>query len=411
MSASVRPVTVVGIGDDGPSGLGAEARTAVEQAELLLGGRRHLAWFTGHPAQTLPITDNLRDVVAAIERHRHRRVVVLASGDPLFFGIGAYLSKKLGPNHLKILPHVSSVQLAFARVGVGWHDVTILSAHGRPLASVLRPALDAWKVAILTDDDNTPDVVAAALRAAGMEDCRAVVGEHLGGPAERVVETTLYQLPAQTFAALNVLLLLRDHPRRPPLTLGLPDEEFAHVRGQITKAEVRAVSLAKLQLRRGDTIWDIGAASGSISIEASLLCGGRAYAIERAPEQIVVLQRNVETWHAGAVHVVAGEAPVALAGLPTPDAVFVGGSGGHLREVLEAVQAQLRPGGRLVINLTTLEHLALARAWVATADLVDAELVQVQVARAVPIADDTRLAALNPVWILAATRMEGHDDG
>ncbi len=410
MSTAALPVTVVGIGDDGPAGLSTEARAAVEQAELLLGGHRHLAWFSGHPAQTLPITDNLRAVVAAIEQHSaHCRVVVLASGDPLFFGIGAYLSKQLGPDRLQILPHVSSVQLAFARVGVGWQDAAILSAHGRPLAPVLQPALEAAKVALLTDDTNTPGVIATALRAAGMEDCRAVVAEHLGGPEERLIETTLSQLPGQTFAALNVLLLLRNQPRRPPLTLGLPDDAFAHLRGQITKAEMRAVSLSKLRLRRGDTVWDIGAGSGSVSIEAALLCGGDVYAMERAPEQVAVLRANLATFPAARVQAIVGEAPEALEPLPTPDAVFIGGSGGRLRDVLTAVQARLRPGGRLVLNLATLDHLAQARAWLAASGMGAQELVQLQVARAVPIADDERLAALNPVWILAATKLERTD--
>lgn len=411
MSTGGLPVIVVGIGDDGPAGLGTEARAAVDQAELLIGGHRHLAWFRDHPAKTLPITDNLCEVIAAIEQHdSHCRVVVLASGDPLFYGIGAYLSKKLGPERLQVLPHVSSVQLAFARVGVSWQDAAILSAHGRQLAPVLQPALEAARVAMLTDDHNTPGVIAAALRAAGMEDCRAVVGEHLGGPAERLVDTTLYQLSGQTFAALNVLLLLRDQPRRPALTLGLPDDAFAHLRGQITKAEVRAVSLSKLRLRRSDTVWDIGAGSGSVSIEAALLCGGEVYAVERAPEQVAVLQANVAAFYAARVQVVIGEAPEALEPLPTPDAVFIGGSGGRLREVLAAVQARLRPGGRLVLNLTTLDHLAQARAWLAASGMGAEELVQLQAARAVPIAGDERLAALNPVWILAATKLERNDD-
>lgn len=410
MSSAALPVTVVGIGDDGPAGLSAEARAAVEEAELLLGGHRHLAWFSDHPAQTLPITDNLRAVVAAIEQHSANcRVVVLASGDPLFFGIGAYLSKRLGPDRLQILPHISSVQLAFARVGIGWQDAAILSAHGRPLAPVLQPALEAAKVAILTDDNNTPGVIATALRAAGMEDCRAVVAEHLGGPEERLIETTLYQLPGQTFATLNVLLLLRNHPRRPILSLGLPDDAFAHLRGQITKAEVRAVSLSKLRLRRSDTVWDIGAGSGSVSIESALLCGGDVYAVERAPEQLTVLYANVASFHAARVQVIVGEAPEALGLLPTPDAVFVGGSGGRLREVLAVVQARLRPGGRLVLNLTMLDHLTQARAWLAASAMGTQELVQLQVTRAVPIADDERLAALNPVWILAATKLERTD--
>lgn len=410
MSGAGVRVAVVGIGDDGPDGLHAAARASVEQAEVLIGGERHLAWFAGHPAPKLAITDNLGEVVAAIaEKRDHRRIVVLASGDPLFFGIGAYLSRKLGAGCLDILPHVSSVQLAFARAGVGWQDATILSAHGRTLGPIIRPALESGKVAILTDDTNTPGAIASALAAAGMEDCRALVGEHLGGPQERCIESTLFQLPSQTFAALNVLLLLRDQPRRPVLPLGLPDDAFAHLRGQITKAEVRAVTLAKLRLRRGDTVWDIGAGSGSVSIEAALLSGGDVYAVERAAEQIGVLKTNVAAFHAASVRIVVGEAPEALASLPNPDAIFIGGSGGRLLDVLAAARARLRPGGRVVLNLATLDHLAQARAWLARSGMGDHELTQLQVARAVPIVQDERLAALNPVWVLAATKPERAD--
>lgn len=397
-------VTVVGIGDEGPAGLGEEARAAIERAEVLAGGRRHLACFSGHPAAKLVIASTVRDLVAEIERRASdRRVVVLASGDPLFFGIGSLLGARLGPRRVRVLPHVGAVQLAFARIATAWHDATVLSAHGRPLESIIRPALDAAKVAILTDAANTPAAIAGALLEAGMEDCRAVVCEHLGGPQERVVETSLSGLQGRTFDALNVLLLLRERPERPTLALGLPDDSFAHLRGQITKAEVRAVSLSRLRLRRGDTVWDVGAGSGSVGIEAALLTGGRVFAVERSTEQAAMLRENVARFHAHGVQIVEGEAPEALAQLPAPDAAFVGGSGGRLTDVLEAVASRLRPRGSLALNLTTLDHLASSRAWLAARGWVQ-DLVQLQVARAAPIAGDERLVALNPIWILAARR-------
>ena len=403
----VDPVVVVGIGDDGPDGLCERAREAIGQAALLVGGRRHLAWFSEHPAEQLTITNNITSMVDAVAAAMHRgRVVVLASGDPLFYGIGAVLASRIGQVRVEIVPHVGSIQLAFARAGVSWHDAALLSAHGRPLAAIIRPALDAAKAAILTDDVQTPAVIASALLEAGMEDCRALVCEHLGGPRERVIDTTLYNLAGQEFAPLNVLLLLRGHPTRPPLPLGLPDDAYAHLRGQITKAEIRAVSLSKLRLRRGDTVWDIGAGSGSVSIEAALLCGGRVYAVERSAEQWPELRANIAAFHAAGVQVVEGEAPEILAGLPPPDAVFVGGSGSRLRGVLDTVEARLRPGGRVVLNLTLLDHLADCRAWLAASGAWEQELIQLQVARAVSIAGDERLAALNPIWILGATKRE-----
>lgn len=404
--------TIVGIGDDGPVGLGQEAREAIARAELLLGGQRQLAWYAGHPATKLTITKNLDDVTETIQREFWQtRTVVLASGDPMFFGIGSYLCTRCDPGSVRVIPHVSSVQLAFARLGTGWHDATVLSAHGRPLVQVLRPALDATKVAILTDGVNPPGVLARALLAAGMEECPVAVCEHLGGPDERIVRGTLSQLIGQTFAELNVLVLLRDAPARPPLALGLNDDDYAHARGHITKAEVRAVSISRLRLRRGGTSWDIGAGSGSVAIEAALLSAGRVYAVEKSREQCTFLHENIGRFHASGVHVIAGEAPSALDGLPTPDAIFIGGSGGRLTDVLTACGQRLSPGGRVVLNLATLDHLAAARAWFTHQPGWEQELTQVQVSRAQPIAGDNRLAALNPIWILAATRAVVGDGG
>ncbi|MCL4541346.1 MAG: precorrin-6y C5,15-methyltransferase (decarboxylating) subunit CbiE [Chloroflexi bacterium] len=400
------PIAVIGIGDDGAGGLSADAQALIATADLLAGGYRHLEWFPDHAARKVPITKQLNELCKQLEiaQARGERSVVLASGDPLFFGIGAYLSRHFGRHRVYVLPHLSSIQLAFARLAIPWDDAIILSAHGRPLVPLIRSALEHEKVAFLTDDTNTPAAIATALLTAGMEDCDVAVCDHLGGPGERIVETTLSRLSALRFTSLNVLLLLRSTPRFPTLTYGLSEESYAHLRGQITKAEVRAVSLAKLRLTRRGVLWDIGAGSGSLSIEAAQLSAGRVYAIERAGEQQVLLQQNIASHYAGNVTLVPGEAPEALANLPTPDAVFIGGSGGRLAAILQEVNARLPESGHLVLNLTLLEHLTESMTMLESWPYWQTEIVQLQIARSAPLAGRLRFTALNPVWILSASK-------
>lgn len=406
-------VTVVGIGDDGPAGLGERARAAIDDAELLVGGRRHLAFYAAHPAAKLTITDNVEEVASRLAAEpSRRRCVVLASGDPCFFGIGPLLAERLGRERVEIIPQASSVALAFARLGLSWQDAIVLSAHGRSLAKVLSQAVGARKLAFLTDDGNTPATIATALLAAGRPDGPAYVLEHVGGEAERVVETRLAELPGQSFDRLNILVLLSDKPaavadpetprRTLPGIFGRSEDEFGQARGQITKAEVRAVALAKLELPSDGVLWDVGAGSGSISIEAAgLMPGGTIYAVECAADQLNCLRDNIRRHGARQVRPVDGKAPDALRELPHPDRVFVGGGGAALAAIIQASLERLRGRGRLVANVATLESALEAQEAVRAAGW-QSELVQVGVARGRLIGWRTRLEALNPVFIVSA---------
>jgi len=384
------PVIVVGLSDGGAGSLSPATLALIREATVLAGGRRQLGFFADHKARRIEIGAAAGESVAAIRdaMDKGERVVVLASGDPLLFGIGHTLVSALGTGQVRVLPGPSSVQLAFAAIGEPWHEAVVLSAHGRPIEELLPAALSGRTVAILTDSQSTPGVIAARLRDAGMEDCRAVVCERLGGTRQRVVESSLWQLPEERFDPLNVLLLLRDQTAA-RLTFGLPDDRFESVRGQITKAEVRAVTLSKLRLAPDGVLWDVGAGSGALAVEAArLMPRGHVFAIERDPEQLACIERNCKRHGAGNVTIVAGQAPEALAGLPAPSSVFLGGSGGRLAELLDAIDPPL------VANLALLEHLGL---------LLDrhptAEVVQLNVARAKAMDGGRRLSALNPVWI------------
>lgn len=407
------PLHIVGMGADGPRSLAPATSALIASARVLVGGRRHLAWFAAHPADKLVLAGGLGALdQAAAARAAGMRVVVLASGDPGFHGVARRLRERFGRDAVCVHPAVSSVQLAFARAGLSWEDAGILSAHGRDLNQVVRAALAGHEpaLAVLTDAANTPPRVASALRDAGMGDCRAVVGQRLGAEDESVVEMTLFNLAAtdpDAFDPLNVLVL--DRPQRPlpadlGMSIGRPDAAYVHTRGMITKAEVRAIGLSRLALRRTDTLWDIGAGCGSVGIEAAALVpGGAVWALERDPAQLAHLRTNLDRHRARNVTAVAGQAPADLAALPDPDAIFLGGSGGHLDEILGACAARLRPQGRLVAHLVLVEHLATFRAWALTLGWPH-DLIQVAISRGETLGGAVRFAALNPVWVVRVVK-------
>ena len=404
-SCAGRRVLVVGVGDDGPTGLPSGVRARIEQADLLVGGRRHLELFAEGGQDRLAIAGGLDSVLERVaSAAADDQVVVLASGDPCYFGIGPHLADRLGRDRVEIVPCVSSVALAFARLGVAWQDATVVSAHGRPLDAAIRRAQGAQKLAVLTDDANTPGIVAGALLAAGADDGPAWVFEHLGGPRESAIKATLSDLVGRDFASLNVLVIPALSwclQQSVGFSFGLPESAYEHTAGLITKPEVRAVSLSKLRLPAGGVLWDIGAGSGSLAIEAAgLVSGLRVYAVERSTTQLEMLRANVAKYVPdGRVQVIEGEAPDALAEIESPDAVFLGGSGGRLTEILDVAFDRISRPGRIVANLVTFENVGTVLAW-ARRRAIELEVVQVGVARGTDILGMTRLQAENPVTIV-----------
>lgn len=407
-----RAVTLVGIGDDGCASLSSRAANAVLGAQVLVGGQRHLAFFPQFSGDRIVLEGGLvKSIERVAELAHEQNICVLASGDPLFFGVGRLVIDAVGRDHVEVIPQPSSMQLAFARAGVSWEDATCLSLHGRPLRGVAAKLRRLSKVALLTDEENSPSRIASHLLAHGESPAlRAFVCERLGGDGERVRAFALGDLPAVTDVdPLNVLLLVRDDAcwRPPPMLQARSEDAFAKrvpKKGLITKREVRLLSLAALQIYPGSVVWDIGAGSGSIAVEAGLLApDGRVYAVEVDPEGVEICGENAAAHGADNVTVVAGRAPEVLETLETPDAVFIGGSKGSMAEIISAVLDRLAPGGRLVVNAITLENAGEAYQTLRKHGLVP-EVTLVQIARAEKLAHYLRYEAQNPIQIFAVEK-------
>ncbi|WP_181706431.1 precorrin-6y C5,15-methyltransferase (decarboxylating) subunit CbiE [Chthonobacter rhizosphaerae] len=385
IASAPRWLTLVGLGEDGLDGLIPAARAALMQAELVVGGARHLALAapmtlqTG--AETLPWPSPLEGAFPAILARRGRPVAVLATGDPFFHGIGSVLAAHVDPAEMAAFPAPSAYALACARLGWAGQHVVRVSLHGRALARI-RPHLhDGARILALSWDGSTPETLARLLAAEGFGRTRLTVMEAMGGPRERIAAATAAGFALADIDPLNTVALevVADPGARAlPFTPGLPDDWFESD-GQITKREVRAVTLSSLRPTRGQLLWDVGAGSGSVGIEWMLADPScRAVAVEPRADRAARVARNVEAFGVPDLRVVAGEAPAALDGLPAPDAVFIGGGAGD-PGVIDACLAALKPGGRLVVNAVTLETQAL---------LVDrhgrhgGDLVQLSVARA-----------------------------
>lgn len=386
-------IVVIGIHDGDASELPKRAHRALEEADLVVGGRRHLAAVAPDAPRTLVIGGDVPSVVDAIGAE-DGLVVVVASGDPGFFGMVRPLAARFGAASLEVHPAPSSVALAFARVGRSWDDALVVSAHGRPLADAVDAALRHPKVAVLVSPENSAAALGRSLLAAGCGARFAAVCSRLGLDGEQVLETDVAGLAAGDWDPLSVVVLLADEGHEAPgkaLAWGRPESEFSHRDRMVTKAEVRAVALGKLELPAAGVLWDVGAGSGSVAIEAARLRPGLAvHAVERSPEDVERVTANAASF-AAAVTVHAGQAPEALAALPDPDRVFVGGGG---LEVLDACLGRLRPDGRVVATYAAMDRAVAAHERLGF-------LTQVAVARGRTLPDGAvRLEAENPVFVV-----------
>ena len=414
-------IDVIGIGADGPAGLRPDQVERICTADFLAGGERQLAYFPSARGQRFTIKSNTLDLVSELKaRLGKQRCVVLASGDPMFYGVGtSLLAGRLGREVVRIEPAVSSMQLAFARAGWSWQHAALASIHGRNLRTTLLRLLGVGLIGLFTQDGESPAAVARFFLQFGLGGYEAVVGENLGGPDERVTYwADLHRLADQRFAPLNYLILRhRDWPgdeyeiaHNRTLVPGVPDEVFSRPDAGpevMTRQEVRAVVLAKLlgPTQPGDTAWDVGAGLGTVSVEVAVLRPHvEVVAVERDPARAALLRQNRERFGAYNIRVVEGTAPEALASEPErPSLVFVGGSGERLPAILDLVADRMREGGRLVAAFVTLEHLLTAldrvRGWGWPVDVTE-----VGVARGDTLAGLTGLRPHRGVFLVSADR-------
>jgi precorrin-6Y C5,15-methyltransferase (decarboxylating) len=395
-------LTVVGIGEDGFKGLGKNARHALLRASRIIGGQRQLdllpVCIRGE-RQLWPSPFSLEPVLAL----RGEPVCVLASGDPMFFGVGASLARKLPNDEMLILPAPSSCSLAAARMGWPLQDVVTLSVVARPIAALNAQLFSGVRLLVLSNDGQSPAAIATLLRERGFGASRLTVLEHLGGAAERRIEGVANDWTDPPIADLNLIAIeCIAEPNTPRLSrlAGLPDSAFKHD-GQLTKRDVRAITLARLAPIPGELMWDVGAGSGSIGIEwmrAHPSC--RTLAIEADESRQLLIEHNRDALGVPGLQLIRGSAPQALAGLERPDAIFIGG--GVTREgVLDTCWAQLKPGGRLIANAVTLQSEMTLMAW---REQHGGELTRIHIAQAQPLGDfDTWRQAL-PITLLEVTK-------
>ncbi|GAA1069570.1 precorrin-6y C5,15-methyltransferase (decarboxylating) subunit CbiE [Kitasatospora arboriphila] len=399
-------ITVVGVGADGWDGLAPTAREALLGAATVLGGPRQLELLPPEvTAARVAWPSPLRPAVPGLlAEHGDRRLCVLASGDPMFHGIGRALAETVGAERLHVLPHPSSVAYACARLGWPQEDTEVVSAVGRPLANLNAALSDGRRLLVLSAGAGTPAEVAALLTGRGFGASRLRVLEQLGGGRERVLDGTAADWPHPAADPLNIVAVECAGPRA-QLVPGLPDDAYEHD-GQLTKRHVRAATLAALAPAAGELLWDIGGGSGSIAVEwlrAHRSC--RAVSVERDAVRADRIRRNADTLGVPRLEVVTGRAPDALAGLPVPDAVFIGG-GLTAPGLLQACWDALPAGGRLVANTVTLESEALLTEWYRRHG---GELVKLAVAHAVPVGGFTGWRQAMPVtqWSAVKTSEAG----
>ncbi len=380
-----RWLSIVGIGEDGISGLGEAAKEVVRSAEIVFGGKRHLALaaelISGQScAWPSPFEQGIETVIGL----RGRNVCVLASGDPFLHGVGATLAGRIDASEMNVLPAPSAFSLAAARLGLAIAGMRTISLHGKNM-DLIRPELHpGMRILALTSDADGPVALARLLCDLGFGPSRLTVLEALGGPAERIKTQAASNFALSGINPLNLIaieVIAQSDARVLPLGFGLPDDLFEHD-GQITKREIRAITLSALAPRRGELLWDVGAGSGSVAIEWMLADPStRAVAIEADPQRAVRIARNAAACGVPGLVVVEGVAPVAFAGIERPDAIFVGG-GGSDDGALDAAIEALKRGGRLVTNAVTLEMEAIL---LAKHSQLGGGLIRVAVSRASPV--------------------------
>ena len=407
-------IYIVGIGENGLDGLSSAAREIVQEAELMIGDEHTLALVPQNGVRRIVVGTSFSEVVEKVEAAAENKIVVLAGGDPLFYGVARYLCDKLGKDRFEVIPHVSTMQLAFARVKESWEEAFLTNLAGHGLDQVLETIRGAEKVGLFTSDACGPSCVARSLLDRGIDYFTGYVCENLGSPDERVTRGELSELAAGEFGRLNVMILVRKPhmPDRPSDSIGRRlfgnrDEVFLQSkpkRGLLTPSEVRSMALAELDIGPASVVWDVGAGSGSLSIEAAQIAReGAVYAIEVDPEDNELIVANAKRFGIENLKPILGRAPEAWADLPDPDCIFIGGTGRESCRLVEAARGRLKPGGRLVATTSSIDGVSNLHKLLQGCG-EDVGVWMINLARGNFQLERIRFESLNPTFMLSAVK-------
>lgn len=408
------PICIVGIGDDGTEGLTSSTLAIIKQADLIVGPSRLTDGFASDVGEAWDVGSDYEALAVRLADSADLQVVILTAGDPLFYGTARFLCDRIGKSRIRVIPNVSTMQLAFARVKENWDEAYLTDLANQTIEHVVQKIRTAERVGLFTTSKITPQTLAVALLAAGIDYFTAYVCENLGSPDERVTTGTLKEISTSSFDSLNVVILLR-HPTSPdrPTEMigkrifGNPDEMFLQTkpkRGLLTPSEIRCLALAELNLGPTSIVWDVGAGSGSVAIEAAQLSpGGKIYAIEMDVDDFGLINQNAERFGVNNVFAIHGAAPSAWDDLPDPDAVFIGGTGRQLATIALDVIARLKPGGRLVADMASIDNVAEVQDILRNAT-GDVNVWMFNVAKGNYQLERVRFDAQNPIFLLSAIK-------
>ncbi len=405
-------LSIIGIGDDGLAAVSESTRQLILSAEVLAGNERTLALVPEATGRRIPVSGDLDDVVEKLSATGESRVALLVIGDPLFYGLARFLCEQLGNERCEIVPHVSSMQIAFARVKESWDEAYLTNLANHSLSSVVERIRTADKVGLFTTEEHGPSAVARALLDRNIDYFTVYVCENLGARNERVTRGTVAEIASDSFESLNVMVLVRDTnvPDRPRelqsrSLLGNPDEAFVQStpkHGLLTPAEIRSIALAQMALHSRSVVWDVGAGCGTVSVEAALLApSGKIFAIEQDAEDEGYIRENAERFGVENVQPILGRAPEVWADLPDPDAIFIEGSGREVVRLAELAFERLQPGGRLVANLVSIGALEELRQALSK-HTTEVQVWMLNVARGTDQLERLQFDALNPTFLIAA---------
>ncbi len=408
-------IYIIGMSDDGLEGLSTAAIGRLREADVIVGPSILLDKAREFGGRKEVIGGDLDKLALLLDKNTSQNTVVLTSGDPLFYGTARYLCDRLGKDRFEVVPHVSTMQLAFARVKESWDEAYLTNLATQSLDRVIERIRTAEKIGLFTSEQFTPSVLAKELVEHGFDYFTVYVCENLGSPDERVTRGSPAEIATQTFSPLNVMVLVRkpgvaDKPtnlvrRR---LFGNPDEAFLQSkpkRGLLTPSEVRAIAISEMELTSESIVWDVGAGSGSVGIEAASIADhGHVYAIEMDAEDFGLLTENTQRFGIRNLTPVLGQAPSAWAKLPDPDVIFVGGTGRTVTELVEAAWPRLRAGGRLIVNVASMDNVVSLQNALTHRLRTEPMLWMIQLSRGNYQFEKLRLESANPTFLIKAIK-------